>query len=337
MGPSMKEKFFRATKSQLEFLNAQAAVKTALEKKGLPAAASQPIPQLPFDLYKTIKPLVENEKPMDAFRMVKEIESFYPQNYFFYIFASIYYRKNFAIFSNHLKYFFQTVERLRSTELETAILKRMNFLVKNKEYFMYMLPNNMSQADIRLRYMKDITKLTPENFNPKNLICSFERRMTEWKSPSLRHINISSKFYVEKAGSFPIFQYNGPVEYLPEMYTYLLNANQTKNPLIVFFDAEHKSMKLFNEDKTFWLRITPHEYSNPKNIHIHINEFRPIKIRVNSGLSNEIINFNISIPLMIQVPRGQDPAAYLYKWMIEEPIKKFKQNPNVQIVNKSVF
>ena len=129
----------------------------------------------------------------------------------------------------------------------------------------------------------------------------------------------------------------GPVEYLPEMYTYLLNANQTKNPLIVFFDAEHKSMKLFNEDKTFWLRITPHEYSNPKNIHIHINEFRPIKIRVNSGLSNEIINFNISIPLMIQVPRGQDPAAYLYKWMIEEPIKKFKQNPNVQIVNKSVF
>ncbi len=192
---------------------------------------------------------------------------------------------------------------------------------------------------LRLRYTKDIALLSPQTFQPKDLVLSFEQKMKPGQGHTLiTQLGGNSRF-TAKGETYPVYHYDGPPEYLAQLYLYLINGKETTRPVTAVWDPETRSLAMYNHDKTRWLRITPHEYANPRNLHIHLNETRPVQISLPGGNKiQEQVNFNLFIPLSRPAGlRNKNSEDYLYRIMITTPLGVLKKTRHVTLIKQSIF
>lgn len=254
-----------------------------------------------------------------------------------------YYDQHFGMLSPHMKTLFDKVSSFQDENMETLVTKRVSYLAQNKELLAQAALPEMdalpTQA-FRLRYLADITTLTPNNFNPSNLVLSIERRMSTnpQKDFPLRHVSGHAMFTIGQQ-FYPVFGYNGPLDNITLLYRFLLNGNHKNKPLTAIFDADSRALAIYNADKTFWLRISSHEYSSPERLHLHLNELRQVDFINSYGVeSHEQVNFNLSIPLSVPEDLPQHGVQdFLYQKLIVNPVKFWKGNDHVTIERRPIF
>ena len=275
--------------------------------------------------------LSQYPRPMEALQAFWDFEDANGSKQFFAFLAAAYHTKYISVSNPHLWRFLKQVEHQHNRSLEEKVLKRMSFIARHRlELRSYFAPNVPLSA-LHIRYMKNISMMTADSFRSSDLILSFEQALSA--QAALRHINMRSTFRAGNA-DYPVYQYNGPANLLPQLYLYLING-QTPNALVtVVFDPKSRAMALYHEDKHFWLRITSHEYANPDNLHLHLNERRSSMLMLNKQATLERINYNLSIPLNLPVPSvltGTKRTDYGYKIMVLEPLRILRNMPNVRV------
>ncbi len=284
--------------------------------------------------------LNQTGNPITALQSLWRLKKYYQNRSFFSFLATAYYKQNFNSLTPHLREFFKKVERTDDYKLQYRVLKRMSFIIKNQDKFRAYFAPNIPKFGMRLRYTKDIARLTPENYSPRSLVLSFERKMNPGQSnASIRHVKVKSRFQVGKTDSYPVYRYNGPLEFMPNLYTFLVNGTHPKNHMTVIFDRDSRSMAIYNEDRSLWLRITPHEYAAADNLHLHLNETRTAQLEGILGRTiEETVNFNLFIPLeKPQALPSHNQQDYLYEMMILRPIRYFRGNAHVTIIERPIF
>ena len=254
-----------------------------------------------------------------------------------------YYDQHFGMLSPHLKTLFEQISSFENEEMEIEVTKRVSYLAQNKELIAQAaLPevSTLPEQAFRLRYLADIATLTPGNFNPEHLVLSIERRMSTnpQKDFPLRHVSGHAMFKIGQQ-FYPVFGYNGPLDYITQLYRFLLNGTHKNKHLTVIYDETTRALAIYNHDKTLWLRISSHEYSSPERLHLHLNELRAVDFINSYGVeSHEQINCNLSIPLSVpeNLP-SHNVQDFLYQQLIVNPVKFWKGNDHVTIERRPIF
>lgn len=272
-----------------------------------------------------------------------ELQNQYGNRNMFGLLVLRFYVQEFGLITPHLNKLFKHVAHLNDKGAEIRFIARMRFLAQNQQHILREISDRkLPQANIRIRYTEDVDKLTAQNFNERKLVLSVEQHMNpaEGKDFPVRHVNAQSVF--ETPGSrFAVYQYAGPTDLIPNLYRYLLNNTDKRAPFTIVFDEKAKSIALYNKDKTLWLRITPHEYENPKKLHIHLNEQRTVTFTDETGRPRtETVNVNLSIPLLPPDNLPAHPKAaqqFLYDKLVLLPVKNFQSNRRVTIERRAIF
>ncbi len=262
---------------------------------------------------------------------VKELQpNFDNQENFFETLVRFYYDKHFNAFTSHLKDLFHKVGSLNNPELEQRFLARMQQLVSYKDQ----VASKFSRTnDIRIRYINDIETLTAENFREEDLMLSIEQPLrASTQNTPCRHIKGDSTFDVGKQGkTFRVHNYNGPAEYLPHLYRYLVNGTDTKMQMFLKVDTAKKHLLLFNYDLSVWIRITPHEYGRPDRLHIHLHKKILQDFVLDGKRIREPMLINLSIPIKKPAHMHSLTEQELYRMFIETPLQQMRNNPYIQI------
>ena len=251
---------------------------------------------------------------------------------FFELLALGYYNRHFAVQTPNILGIIQKISSLKNPTLEKRFLKRLENLISYKAQVAENFYQLDTRHDFRVRYLNDIETVTEENFQENKLVLSVERRLRSSTARTpFRYIRGNSTFPVGKDKHLRIYNYDGPAEYIPHLYNYLVTAGD-KTELFLEINIPEKSLYLYNYDKTIWLRVTPHEYENPKQFHVHIHKLVLQDIKVNKREHYEPVLINLSIPL--KAPDVSLTADNLYKAFILNPFHYFKNNPRVHITVK---
>ena len=272
-----------------------------------------------------------------------ELQNQYGNRNMFGLLALRFYVQEFGLLTPHLNKLFKHVAHLNDKGVETRFIARLRFFAQNQKHILREISSRpLPQDNIRIRYTEDVDKLTVQNFNAHKLVLSVEQRMNpaEDKDFPVRHVNARSVFETP-GGQFAVYQYAGPIDLTPNLYRYLINNTDKRAPFTIVFDEEAKSLAMYNEDKTLWLRITPHEYENPKKLHIHLNEQRTVTFTDATGRTRkETVNVNLSIPLLPPDNLPSHPQAaqqFLYDKLVLLPVKNFQGNRRVTIERRAIF
>lgn len=297
--------------------------------------------RLPFQPAQKVEQLLsQHSSPLNALKALWRLEDRFRGTRFFEVFATAYYKRHFMVLTPHLRELFAKTERQCSRDLEMRLIKRMRFLSENRDNFRAVFAPNIPKAGMRMRYVRDLSQLTPSGFNARDLAFSFERKMNPGQpNASIRHVNAYSMFPVGK-NSWPVYQFDGSLEYLPNLYRYLVNGKNRRAHITMIFDPKARTLAVYNKDKSLWLRITPHEYSFPERLHIHLNEMRTASVTSNLGLTaQETVHFNLSIPLAApaRLPEDVAPADYLYEQFVLNPVRHFRGDAHVTIIERPIF
>ncbi len=325
--------------AQMAKMSAKANAKLAAQTQAVSQNLSRRMPMSPHQHIKEL--LKGNKNPTEALRQWWNLTDKYHKPNMFEAFASTYYKKHFYILTPHLTQLFKRVEMQNNRDLELRFLKRLRFLAENRTQFQKAFSPNAHQATLRVRFTNDISRLTAKNFNAKDLVFSVEKFLTP-KHPKhgIRHVNLNSTFTVGNGQEFAVYNYSGPLEFLPHLYRYLINGEKhLRDPITVVFDAKAKAIAIYNKDKSLRLRITTHEYSRPEKLHLHLNETRTGTIVNQQGQEvEETVNFNLSIPIAKpeKLPNHKRDE-YLYKQFIQNPLNFFRGDKRVTILQQPIF
>lgn len=278
--------------------------------------------------------------PLKALHTFWQLRNYRYYRFLFSFLASAYYKQHFVSFTPHLMEFFKKVGRFQNQNLEYQVMKRVVFLAENKERLHAAISPNTRESGLRLRYLKDVTQLTPQTFSPHDLVLSFERQMSPGQPTSaIRHISIKSRFDAGLSKSYPVYRYDGPLELMPQLYEFLIYGNGPQRELVVIFDKDSRSMLIYNKDRSVWLRITPHEYASADKLHLHLNEKRLANITNGFGYPfAEMVALNLAIPLARpqNIP-AQTQEKYLYQKMVLQPLQYFKTKKFVTVLERPIF
>lgn len=256
------------------------------------------------------------------------------ENFFQYL-ANSYYYTHFSLFTPHVRRLHAKLASLRNLEIEKQYLERFERLAAWKEQVAQVFNKNTDSAQIRIRYLQDVDMITTENFNPDDLVLSVEQKM----SPSLkrglfRHLRGDATVRI-KHQSYSIYNYRGPMEYLSNLYAFLVNENYLPSKLSLVIDHPTQSLFLYNFDGSAWLRVTPHEYASAKHLHVHVNKILSFPFMEDDKVIEDRILLNLSIPIATpkRLPEG-DPEQVLRYLFLEQPAEQLKQLPYVTVLDK---
>ena len=305
------------------------------------AARSSSTVRLPWPPEQKIQELIRDEKNIfSALHKTWQIQEKFGDHQLFEVLARNYYKQHFGTVTPHLQQFFTKITEQHNPQLESRVLKRMRFLIENSNLLVQEIAPNVPRSAIRLRYLSNIAEITPNRFNPNMLVLSVERRMSPHpaKDFPLRHINGQSVLKVGDS-EFSVFAYAGPLEYLANLYQYLVNGKHSRAPMTMVFDEKNQALAVYNEDNSLWIRITSHEFSHPDQLHLHLNEIRPVAFQnVYGNESHELVNINLTIPLTTPADLPQHGTQqFLYKYLLLNPVKHFQGSARVTIERRSIF
>ena len=297
--------------------------------------------RLPFKVEdKTNQLLSEYKNPVDALHSLWNIEDQLGANvHLFEPFCLAYYSKPFPALTTPVRKLFDKIHSLSNRNVEDIFTKRMRFLSETKEALILATDPKASAKLVRLRFLSDIDRLSPQNFNANQLVFSLERKMTPQFVDESLHFSGMSRFSVGSSGEFPIFNYNGPLDYLPNFYRYLLNGKSPRKPLFLQYDREAGALAIYNQDRTRWLRISDHEYAFPDRLHVHFNEVRTINFTTTQGLERqENVLFNLSIPIAkpSDLP-NYNVKDFLERYFVQKPATHFRGDARVSVEERSIF
>lgn len=300
--------------------------------------------RLPWDPELKIREIVQNfPAPKLFLPAVWEIQQEYGNHNLTALAAKRYYKEHFGLLTPHLHRLFDKIASFQLPGLERRFFTRMQFLAENQRFIVPKISRAaVKPGNIRMRYLTDVGKLTPKSFKEEDLILSVEQAMSpaEQTNVSIRHINGRTSFQVGP-NIYEIYEYMGPIDYIPNLYRFLLTNDKPRAPMTIIFDEGAKSLAMYNEDKTLWVRVTPHEYESPKKLHIHLNEQRQIKFVDSNGFEREeTVNINLSIPLAIPegMPRRQPlDRQFLYEKLVLNPVKNLQGSKYVTVERRPIF
>ena len=261
----------------------------------------------------------------------------------FALFAQQYYSKKFGA-SPHMSDLFDHIGALHNRDVEYSLIRRLQFLAKNKEamsdaVFKEKRGIKLPKKSFRVRYLSNFGKLSAENFKAEQLVLSIERSMSPdpLEDFPIRHINGRSVVRIDNK-SYPVFSFSSGND-ISALYTYLLYNQDVKGPLTIVHDPIGQSLALFNKDKTLWLRVSPHEYAEADNLHLHLNELRPVTFTAKNGaVFNERVNFNLSIPLATPLNAPIiGTKDFFYNQLIFKPVQFLRNLPNVRVRETAIY
>lgn len=330
-----------AVNAQVSRAAAQAAVQAAARPPRPPEISfSKP----KWDMETRMKELLkEYPNPTLALQQVWELQGKNGNLNMFSVLAMRYYLNNFGLVTPHLHKLFKKIASFNNRKVESRFIARMRFLAENQQPILREITSqHIPQVNIRMRYTADVDKITTQNFNAQKLVLSIEKHMSPVpeKDLSIRHVNGQSKFQTSSE-EYNVYKYAGPTDLIPTLYRYLINGRAKRAPVTVVFDEQAKSLAMYNEDKTLWLRVTPHEYENPKKLHVHLNEQRTVTFTDAEGKERTVtVNANLSIPLTPpeNMPSHPEMAQrFLYEKLVLNPVKNMRGDKHAAIEERSIF
>ena len=253
---------------------------------------------------------------------------------FFEILARTYYNRHFTVLTPNIDDLIIHISYLQNPALEARFLKRLKQLTEYRPKIAQEFPNIDPKHNMRVRYINDIDNLTPENFDETKLVLAIEQFLRPSTKRTLyRHIRGNSTFTIGKNKEFRVYNYNGPTEYIPNLYRYLVNGNDALIGMTLVLDTARNSLLLYNYDKTIWLRVTPHEYKDPDHLHVHVHKLIKQGIIVNKREHYEpvLLNLSIAIKRPNDIPLDEEN---LYKAFIDRPFKQLQSTPQIQVITK---
>lgn len=257
-------------------------------------------------------------------------------NFFLPLVKSYYYR-NFAMGTPHVRSLLLRVSQQNDPEFEKRFLERLEFLTEVKAQAAQAFSKKLDSTQIRIRYIHDLDFLTAQNFKPEDLLLSVEQKM----SPSLKrnifsYITGETKIKINHT-PYRIFNFKGPLEKIDKLYIYLVNGPNNRNPqMFLTIDHPRRAIFLYNADKSIWLRVTPHEFSSFKKLHLHMHTALPFTFKVDDKFVKDRVLMNLSIPVATpkRLPQEGDRDEILYNLFVGGPAERLRALPNVTVLEK---
>lgn len=255
-------------------------------------------------------------------------------NFFLPLVKSYYYR-NFAMGTPHVRALLAHVAQQNNPEFEARFLERLEFLTQVKDQVAAAFSKKFDSTQIRIRYIHDLDFLTAENFKPEDLLISVEQKM----SPSLKrnffsHITGETKLKINRI-PYRIFNFKGPLEKIDELYKFLVNGYTRATQMHLTIDHPRRAIFLYNADKSIWLRVTPHEYSYVKKLHVHMHTALPFTFQIGEQFVQDRVLLNLSIPIATpkRLPEN-DREQFLQDLFVGNPAQKLRALPDMDVIEK---
>ena len=255
-------------------------------------------------------------------------------NFFLPLVKSYYYR-NFAMGTPHVRALLAHVAQQNDPGFEARFLERLEFLTQVKDQVATAFSKKFDSTQIRIRYIHDLDFLTADNFKPEDLLISIEQKM----SPALKrnffnHITGETKLKINHT-PYRIYNFKGPLEKIEELYQFLVNGYARPKQMYLTIDNPRRALFLYNEDKSIWLRVTPHEFSSLKKLHLHVHTALPFTFKLNDQFVQDRILLNLSIPIATpkRMPEG-DRNEVLYNLFVRNPAQKLRSMSHIIVLEK---
>lgn len=243
---------------------------------------------------------------------------------FYALFMMKWYIKYFDYAAMHQRHFFEHIANLHNRELEDRVARRIDFLLKHEPQFRQI--HNISQPrSVRICYTEDVFQITPKNFDESKLLLARESsyEIDTFLPPAF---NLTPFSKVNIGGlSERVYHFN-KIKHLVTLYRFLM-GDLPHQPLQVLDDAQRGTLFIYNAFHTRWIRVSPHEYTDPASLHLHLNQIEPWKITLGNGtVIEENMVEVLTIPLYPAPGKSPD---YLYNAFIDTPLKELRKDPAV--------
>lgn len=277
------------------------------------------------DKNKLVQDIVDKKIPLPAgLNTLRQLQARIGRQDLYALFMMKSYLKHFKIISQHQKYFFERVGQLNSPKLEEEVVKRVAFLMRHEPQFQLAQPVIFSNIT-SIYYTRDIARLTPENFSADDLVLAAETVYGDQFTlgaftalPSYTRVSINGR-------AEPVFLFR-QLDHLSELYRFLVTGEQPQ-PMEILFDYDKHSLFLYNQAHTRWLRVTPHEFGDPTDLHVHLNQLHTWELTLPGGITKQEKMLEI-----LEIPLAPAPAQNmqgLYRLFITQPLKVLRQDPSV--------
>lgn len=289
-----------------------------------------------FDRERAVADIVtETHSFKEGLQRLRILQAHYAATDFFQLYAAAYYRRHFTRLTPHLYDFFGKVSRENDPALEERLADRIQFLADNKLRFAQQQQIPDLGKKLRLRYLRNVSEVSAENFNEKDLVYSFERRLDPADPAAvLRHVTATSVFKID-GRNVPVYRFNQHLKHLPQLYRFLLAPDTPKSRLYAVVDYKSRNLAIYNTTRKLWLRVSPHEFANRRQLHLHLNQQRSLPLTLENGQTvQERVLWNLSIPIDETAARG---TADLYQKFVLEPVELFRKDPRVVVTEGTIF
>ena len=274
-----------------------------------------------------------NSALIDLFRL----ETKYGAQDFFHLFSAAYYRKVFGPLAPSFYDALRNISLRGDKHIQTLATARMQFLFSHKNRFMSIVEEQPdgTKGNWRLQWLPILNIANPKQFNPKRIVLSYERTMQPSRSDvTMDHISPSSYARINGTNT-RILYFQEDLSYLPQLYKILLYKKYTGQPLFVAVDKINRVMFVFNEHKTKWIRISQHEFANPKNLHLHINRLKQIHFKTaKDQMHIDHMIINVTLPLKSREDLTPEELEDIF---FNQTLKTLAKMPNVYIAYQSVY
>lgn len=249
-------------------------------------------------------------------------------------FFTLYYERHFGRPTPVINAFFEKVNELNSPALQRKVALRMQELILNKNLYLAHLGEMENPPFVRIIYLPELATLTPQSFHPQDLVYNCEMNIAPGEFIPLGDGREASTIMLEGT-PWHIAGFSAGLDYLPELYRFLITDGAYNTPFNVIWDKSSHSLLLTSLDNSLQLRIARHEYNVAHRLHLHIYRLVPTQFtNAQGGLVQETTLLNISFPIENET---LNPRVPLKDWFITFPVKKFLKDPNAHVIHGKIF
>lgn len=279
--------------------------------------------------------LRENIKNLQkAIVVLQQYQQKYGYADFFERFISLYYEHHFGRPTPNMSAFFAKVNACKNPAFQKAVALRLEELAHNKQKFISQLWQGETLPFVRVVYLPELADLSAQSFRPQDLVYSCEINVAPGGFIPLGSGNEVSTFMLEGT-PWHIAGFSAGLEYLPELYRFLITNGEYNAALNVIWDRSSQSLLVSSLDNTRQLRVSRHEYHIPHRLHLHLQYLAPMSFTNTEGKTvaeNSLLN--ISFPIENE---ASNPRVAPKDWFITYPVQKFLKDPNVNVSYGRIF
>lgn len=284
-----------------------------------------------------IDKIVQRHNNMNSALMdLRRLENRYGEQDFFHLFAVNYYRKVLHGLTPSFYDFLQQISLLGDKQIQTSVVARMQFLFSHQNNFKAVLARTAPvTGNWSLYWMPMFSPGQKVTFTPNRLVFSYERSLYPDRTDvTLDHIRADSKIRINGKNVRAVY-FQEDLSYLPQFYRQLLYKTPEGRPLFVAVDIPNRLMIVFNDTKNKWVRISKHEFSDPQDLHIHLNRVKTIYFKTGKEKEHyDKMLMNVRIPIQSRPDLTPEELEDIF---FTQTIRRFEQMPNVYISYQPLY